>query len=388
VAGRIYLLNSNSDLMAMEEAPYDSEKLLQEMLAKHPDLLAGEQINVEEPRRWLLVTREMAVQGEERDAARWSLDHLFLDQEAVPTLVEVKKGSSSDIRRKVIGQMLDYAANAVVYWPVEEVRAKFQNRCVKSGEDPDEVLASFLGEDHDIDEFWQRVKTNLQAGRIRLVFLADTIPPELRRIVEFLNEQMDPAEVLAIEVKQFVGEGMKTLVPRVFGQTETARQKKSSGTKAGKQWDEALFMSALEEHTSAAARRVAEELLRWITPQVTYVWWGTGSTEGGIVPTIQHGKIKYHVCRMATQGWFVFRFDWLYRKPPFNDESVRAQLLAKINEIPGNAFGAEVLTKRARIPFERLETSEAMNKLKAAVSWLIEQVKAECEKGSMNPNGA
>jgi len=34
MAGRIYLLNDNADLMAMEETPYDSEKLLQEKLAK------------------------------------------------------------------------------------------------------------------------------------------------------------------------------------------------------------------------------------------------------------------------------------------------------------------------------------------------------------------
>ena len=53
MTGRIYLLNDSSELMAMEEASYDSEGLLQELLAKHPDLLAGEQINSEEPRRWL-----------------------------------------------------------------------------------------------------------------------------------------------------------------------------------------------------------------------------------------------------------------------------------------------------------------------------------------------
>lgn len=380
MAGRIYLLDDNANLMAMEEAPYDSEKLLQEMLAKHPDLLAGEQINSDEPRRWLLVTREMTVQGGEDGAARWSLDHLFLDQDAVPTLVEVKKGSSSDIRRKVIGQMLDYAANAVAHWPVEEVRAKFESRCEKNEEDPEEVLTSFLGEDQDIDEFWPRVKTNLQAGRIRMVFLADSIPAELRCVVEFLNEQMDPAEVLAIEVKQFIGEGMKTLVPRVVGQTETARQKKSSGTKSSTQWDEPMFMTALEARSGVASRKVAEEVLHWITPQVTYVWWGTGSKEGGIVPTIQHGKTKYHICRMATQGWFVFRFDWLYKKPPFSNETVRRQLLGKINEIPGVAFGEDVLTKRARIPFEKLVNGEALKMFKSTVSWLIEQVKAECDK--------
>lgn len=371
MAGRIYLMNENEELMPMEESAYDSEKLLQEMLAKHADLLAGEQIDTDEPRRWLLVTREMAVQGEEVGAARWSLDHLFLDQDAIPTLVEVKKGTSTDLRRKVVGQMLDYAANAVVYWPVEEIRAKFEARCEADGDDPEEELIELIGEDREVDEFWQQVKTNLQAGRIRMVFLADTIPTELRRVVEFLNEQMDPAEVLAVEIKQYIGTGIKTYVPRVFGQTETARGKKSPAATSGKQWDEPLFMAAVEESSGIAARKVAEELLHWLTPQVTEVWWGSGSKQGGIVPIIQQGSNKYHICRMATPGRFVFCFDWLCKKPPFADESVRQQLLAKINEIPGVHFGTEVLTKRARIPFKQLTTPEATAKLKATITWLI-----------------
>ena len=217
MAGRIYLLNGESKLIAMEESPYDSETLLQKLLADHPDLLAGDQINDEEPRRWLLVTREMAVPGEQDGAGRWSLDHLFLDQDAIPTLVEVKRSTDTRIRREVVGQMLDYAANAVAYWPVEEIRARFESRCKDDGVDPEAELSEFLGEGQDVSAFWQQVKTNLQAGRVRLIFIADEIPPELRRVVEFLNSQMDPAEVLAIEVKQFVGENLKTLVPRVAG---------------------------------------------------------------------------------------------------------------------------------------------------------------------------
>ena len=115
--------------------------------------------------------------------------------------------------------MLDYAANAVVHWPVEQIRAEFEKNC----DDPEERLAEFLGDDSDPEEFWQKVKTNLQAGKIRMLFVADVIPPELRRIIEFLNEQMDPAEVLGVEIKQYVGEGMKTLVPRVIGQTAEKR---------------------------------------------------------------------------------------------------------------------------------------------------------------------
>src|SRR5204862_4673194 len=120
-----------------------------ELLATHPDLLAGEQIDSDNPRRWLLVTREMGVPGEVDGAGRWSLDHLFLDQDAIPTLTEVKRSSDTRIRREVVGQMLDYAANAVAYWPVEEVRARFEGRCKEDGLDPEAELSGFLAEGRD-----------------------------------------------------------------------------------------------------------------------------------------------------------------------------------------------------------------------------------------------
>ena len=61
--------------------------------------------------------------------------------------------------------------------------------------------------------------------------MADEIPTELRHVVEFLNRQMDPAEVLAVEIKQYVGGDLKTLVPRIMGQTVEAQQKKLGSTK-------------------------------------------------------------------------------------------------------------------------------------------------------------
>ena len=46
--GRIFLLDGD-DLRPMDEQPYDSEDLLQRLLAQHPDLLAGDQIDDSEP---------------------------------------------------------------------------------------------------------------------------------------------------------------------------------------------------------------------------------------------------------------------------------------------------------------------------------------------------
>src|SRR5690606_6092793 len=118
----------------------------------------------------------------------------------------------------------------------------------------------------DAGDFWQRVKTNLNAGRIRMVFVADVIPTELRRVVEFLNEQMDPAEVLAIEVRQFVGKGLKTLVPQLFGQTETARGKKDSKGKQRSRQEKITrdeFLQAFDAHHGERDRRHLRRLVQW-----------------------------------------------------------------------------------------------------------------------------
>ncbi len=108
MSGRIFLLDGDRTLRPMKEEPYDSEDLLQALLADYPDLLAGDQIDDNDPRRWLLVRRELGVPDREDGADRWSVDHLFLDQDGVPTLVEVKRSSDTRIRREVVGQLLDY----------------------------------------------------------------------------------------------------------------------------------------------------------------------------------------------------------------------------------------------------------------------------------------
>src|SRR5689334_11653987 len=114
----IFLINKDNQITEMKDQPYDSEDRLQALLANFPSVLAGDQINSSTPVKWLLIKREVGVPGEVGAGDRWSLDHLFIDQDGVPTLVEVKRSTDTDIRRKVVGQMLDYAANSVQYWPL------------------------------------------------------------------------------------------------------------------------------------------------------------------------------------------------------------------------------------------------------------------------------
>src|SRR3954453_2383628 len=136
MSGGIYLVRGDAELVEMRETPYEAEDVLQQLIAKFPSLLAGDQLGGDTPRRWLLIGREAALPDDEDAAGRWSVDHLFLDEAAVPTLVEVKGSSDTRIRRAVFGQLLDYAANGVVYWPLEQLRELFARQCERDGQSP------------------------------------------------------------------------------------------------------------------------------------------------------------------------------------------------------------------------------------------------------------
>lgn len=374
--GAIYLLNPDGGLVEMTEQPYATEGLLQKLLEDHPNLLASDQLEGEEPRRWLLVSRELAVPGEEGAAARGYLDHLFLDQNAIPTLVEVKRSSDTRIRREVVGQMLDYAANGVVYWPVERLRDQFEERCRKEGRDPVAVLTEILSPGADPEEFWQTAKTNLQAGRIRLVFVADVIPVGLRRIVEFLNEQMDPAEVLAIEIRQYVGAGRTTLVPRLVGQTAKADERKGSGSREKRQWDEGSFFEELTAKRGPEEARVARRILDWVRANALSHTWGKGSTAGSLLPYVSHGGEKYWPFSVWTYGTIEIQFQWLKVRPPFDSEEARMELLKRLNHIPGVEIELSGITRRPPIRLSSLVEHHGTDRLLETLSWVVTEIRA------------
>lgn len=123
MGGGIYLIQDDDRLVEMMEQPYDSEDQIQELLETYPNLLAGDEIDRLQTRhgkslrRWLLISRDVTLPAEEDNGSRWSMDHLFLDQDSIPTLVTVKRSRNVETRQKMIGQMLDNAANLGLYWP-------------------------------------------------------------------------------------------------------------------------------------------------------------------------------------------------------------------------------------------------------------------------------
>jgi hypothetical protein len=240
--------DNDGDLIEMTENLYDREALLQRDLADFPKLLAGDQMDTAEPRQWSLIAREASVPDKQGGNERWSADHLFVDQDAIPTIVEVKRSEDTRGRREVAGQMLDYVSHATLYWETDDLRETFEETCEAEGTLPEQELAELLEDDEQaVDDFWERIEANLRSGKVRLLFVADDIPSELKRIVEFLNEQMSTAEVLAVEVTPYTSGDQTAYVPRLYGQTEEARQSKQATTRPDHDEDDFLEDVAVKE---------------------------------------------------------------------------------------------------------------------------------------------
>jgi len=124
----------------------------------------------------------------------------------------------------------------------------------------------------------------------------------------------DPTEVLAVEIRQYVGGGEQMLVPRLIGQTGKARTKTS---RAKRQWTEDEFFVALNELDPIAAE-VARKIVHWARDRNLRTDWGSGMRTGGWFPVLDHGTEWYAPIALRTNGKIAFQFARLRRKPPFS----------------------------------------------------------------------
>ena len=287
---RIFVQGREGQLDSLEEERFSSEEELQMLLAARPELLDGEQMNPDAPRRWIVVAREQGIAQAAGEGDWWSVDHLLVDQDAIPTLVEVKRGANPEIRRTVVGQMLEYAAHARLSWNADSIRRAFENTTGAGDRSPQEVLGELLQSDSepDADAFWQQVATNLDAVRLRLLIVADNIPAPLKQVAEFLDDQMPNVEVRTVEIKRFQNHSMQILVPRVFGGGSKGSRTASAPTP---RLTREVF---LDEFPDEATREAAIRLLD-IAQDKGVVSWGQTS-----------------VAIKAQCSWRPFSIAWLY----------------------------------------------------------------------------
>ena len=375
MADTIFLLDNNKQLVELTEADYFTEDELQTLLADFPKLISGDLIDPGNPRKWLMIKREMSIADGETTGGRWSLDHLFIDQDGIPTLVEVKRSTDTRIRREVIGQMLDYAANAVSYWNVNDIKEHYEYTCSQKGTSADECLMELLGSEELCANYWNMVQTNLKASKIRLLLVADTIPREMKRIIEFLNEQMTTCIILGVEIKQFKGQNnFKTLVPRVIGATTMAQNQKSV-VKAviGEQWNKDRFFAEINAKDPSHYQiylTIFEESQKLFDD----IWWGSGLKTASFIPNLRIDKLFIQLYSVYSYGAVEIQFQYLKAKQPFENEDKRLELLNMLNAALG--IKLDNMERRPSVKISIFDKPGVLPAFFEVVKWYINSVKS------------
>ena len=314
--GRVYVIHDDGDTKEMDRIRCQNEdRELQLILEKNPDLLPGDQIDPEDPRRWLLIKREMPVPDPNTGSDRWSIDFFFVDQDAIPTFVECKRFADTRSRREVVGQMLEYAANGHYYWTKEQLRTFAEETAKRRGLCLEDALRSLRPtNDESIDAFLDLLEHNLRSGRLRIIFFLEEAPMELRSVVDFLNKQMVDSEVLLVEARQYSRDGTRIVVPTLFGYTEQARQVKRTITTTSaasrKKWDKVSYFADARTKLSDEEVNTLVNLYEQSLVLGCDIAWGTGAARGSF-NVKELTACQRSLLTVYSDGVLALNFGWL-----------------------------------------------------------------------------
>lgn len=350
----------------IEQTSFKNEEEIQTLIARQPELIIPNDADYE----LLLIKREMGVPEQYEGGDRWSLDHLFVGSDIKPTLVEVKQSSDSRIYREVIGQMMDYAANGSKHWTKDVLKNALNESLEDDERDVETAISELVGNDLSQDEFWKQVHSNLRSGNIRLVFVSDEIPNELKTTIEFMSEQMESVEVYGVNLKKYKDIYTSDII-------SSSQSKSSISREEGRQWDKESFLDALEERNGIKTRKIIEKIMKWCKENEFEDDFGNGKVDPSYIPNISNYQHWYAPVIYWGFGRINIQFQRLKNREPFNDRNLRIEMLSKFNEIQGVDIDEDRTNTRPAFQIDVLSDDKALNQFINILEWFADKVRSE-----------
>lgn len=339
----------------LDASAYDSEAQLQELLNKDISL-----IPLEPP--LTACASEFGLPGS------GATDIVAVDTEGAITIIECKLAQSREVRRMVIGQLLEYAAY-LSKMPVGEFLEIFD----RQAEAPLFRTMEEKLEDFEESTFKENLNDNLKEGRFTLIVAVDRINEELKEIVQYLNAHSD-CTVGALELEYFRDDKREMLVPRLYGGPEVkGATEKEKSTPKRRKWNEASFF---EEARSLGKDLLplVRDLYEFTKKEADVASWGTGSVSGSFTFKMETPKGNTSIFSLYTRGNIYINFGYLSVVVPNEDMET---LRVKMNEIPG----VDIETKDfahiyPTIDLDVLRDESSLAKFKQAVLWMRDKIRS------------
>ena len=271
------------------ESGYVSEDHLQAMIDEFPELLPGVSPDS-------YVCREFSTDS-------GPIDNLIINaKDGSLTLVECKLAKNPEVRRKILGQIIDYAAS-LSRLDFDEFHQRWRDRggvdltAIETAKGPLSLA----------------VTSNLETARFTLLLAVDEINEPLKQMVEYIQDKTDSStRVALIELARHITGDVEILIPQTYGYEALKPQTGARSDREPWSQDEYVAWLQANEPTSVA---LFEGLMLELGHR-GFVWGGTKSmTPSGAI------------CVRTSKG---YRYPLVFHT--FNDATVEVRFTDYKNE--------------------------------------------------------
>ena len=157
---------------------------------------------------------QLLILGREVSLGSGFADLVGVETSGRPVIIEVKLAQNNEARRAVVSQILAYAAS-LHGTTREQFEERFGNYLKARGDESlEDAVSAIKGGAFDRDEFTVSLDEHLREGRFRLVFVLDSVPPELMTLVAYLEHVTDKLVIDLVAVNAFDIGGSSVVLPQ------------------------------------------------------------------------------------------------------------------------------------------------------------------------------
>lgn len=211
-------------------------------------------------------------------------DLLYINEYGFVTIGECKLWKNPEARRKVVGQILDYAKD-LSKWDY----SKFEAVCLKAGKRKEKTLFEIIQNHYpDIDEisFIDNVQRNLRKGRFLLLIIGDGIQENMEDLVKYIHRNENLHFTLGlIELPVYKNPEKETelvITPRILAKTKEIERiiyqisdmpiekisQEEYGTERSQTISEKVYFERLEQNIGIEKTKELQQLITTISSQL------------------------------------------------------------------------------------------------------------------------
>ena len=239
------------------------------------------------------------------------------------------------------------------------------------------VLIENQLEQTDHTHLGQIITYSAGLNAVSVIWIAAKFVEEHRAALDWLNEiTTEATNFFGVEVELWrIGDSPFAPKFNLVSKPNAWSKQIAKATPYGAQWTRERFLTELGTKSTKSAE-VAAEILAWAEEQMPSVSWGWGRVMGSFTPVLECGGEEHQVARIWSNDYVELQFDYMRRRPPFDDQAKRQDLADRFAALPGFTLASNAIDKLPSVGLDALHDVNVRRQFFDVLDWFVAEVKA------------